>query len=80
MPTEVRSASAPIIGRSKASNISPFAVAATAAFVVLHLVSGVMLERSHASPTIASSAYAALDDEAKCPAEARQPERFLPYD
>ena len=80
MPTEIRSAPAPVVGRSRASNISPFAIAATAAFVILHLVSGVMLERSHASPTIVPSGYAALDDEAQCPAEAKQPERSLPYD
>ena len=80
MPTEIRSAPAPVIGRCKASSISPLAIAATAAFVILHLVSGVMLERSHASPTTLPSGYAVLDDEAKCPAEAMQPERSLPYD
>ena len=79
MPTEITSASPRITGRSRASNISPLAIAATAAFVILHLVGGVMLECSHASPTIVSSGYAALDDEAKCP-EARQPEPYLPYD
>ena len=80
MPTEIRSASAPPIGRSKASDISPLAIAATVAFVILHLVSGVMLERSHASPTISPSGFAILDDEATCPTEATQPERSLPYD
>ena len=80
MPTEIRLAPDPVIGRSRASKVSPFAIAATAAFVILHLVSGVMLERSHASPTIVPPGFAALDDEATCPAEARQPERSLPYD
>jgi hypothetical protein len=80
MPTEIRRASTAIVGRSRASSISPYAIAATAAFVILHLVSGVMLERSHASPSIQPSGIAILDDEAKCPAEATQPERSLPYD
>ena len=80
MPTEIRSAPAPVIGRSKASNISPLAIAATAAFVILHLVSGVMLERSHARPAIEPAALAALDDEVKCPAEPRRREPSLPND
>jgi hypothetical protein len=59
--------------------VSPLTIAATIAFVVLHLVSGVLLERSQASPA-EPSALAALDDEAKCPAEIRPPEPSLPYD
>jgi hypothetical protein len=39
-----------------------------------------MLERSHASPRVETSAFAALDDEAKCAAEVKQPEPSLPYD
>jgi hypothetical protein len=49
-------------------------------FVVLHLVSGVMLERSHARPAIEPAALAALDDEVKCPAEPRRREPSLPND
>ena len=75
--------------------VSPLIIAATIAFVVLHLVSGVLLERSQASPVAEQSALAVLhdealnseafhngvlDDEAKCPAEIRPPEPSLPYD
>jgi hypothetical protein len=63
-----------------ALSISPPAVAATVLFVVLHLVSGIMLERSHARPAIEPTAFAALDDEVKCPAEARQREPSFPND
>jgi hypothetical protein len=45
---------------------------------MLHLVSGIMLERSHASATIEPSALAVLDDDGKCPADVKQP--MLPYD
>jgi hypothetical protein len=64
----------------KALSISPLAAAATVLFVVLHLVSGVMLERSHARPSIEPAALAALDDEVKCPTEARRREPSLPKD
>jgi hypothetical protein len=64
----------------KALRISPLAAAATVLFVVLHLVSGVMLERSHARPAIEPATFAALDDEMKCPAEPRQREPSLPND
>jgi hypothetical protein len=84
MPTEITRAPTPIVGRSKKLKgsplmVSPLTIAATIAFVVLHLVSGVLLERSQASPA-EPSALAALDDEAKCPAEIRPPEPSLPYD
>jgi hypothetical protein len=61
-------------------SISPLAVAATLLFVVLHLVSGVMLERSHARPAIEPAAFAALDDEVTCLAQPRQREPSLPKD
>jgi hypothetical protein len=85
MPTEITRAPTPIAARSRTPNISPLTVspltiAATIAFVVLHLVSGVLLERSQARPAAEPSALAALDDEAKCPAETRLPEPSLPYD
>jgi hypothetical protein len=85
MPTEITRATAPVIGHSRVRDInplriSPLAVAATLLFVVLHLVSGVMLERSHARPAIEPAALAALDDEAKCPAEATLREPSLPND
>lgn len=79
MPTEIRHSIPQVIARSKAFSISPLTIAAMAAFVILHLVSGVMLERSHASQTAETSAFATLDDEAKCPAEVKQQEP-LPYD
>jgi hypothetical protein len=79
MPTEIRHSIPQTIAHSKAFSISPLTIATMAAFVMLHLVSGVLLERSHASQTAETSAFAALDDEAKCAAEVKQPEP-LPYD
>ena len=66
--------------RAKAPGVSPLTIAATIAFVILHLVSGVMLERSHASPTVEASALAMLDNDAKCSAKVKQHEPSLPYD
>ena len=89
MPTEISRPSASIVGRSKspeanarhagAPNLTLLAVAAILV-VVLHIVSGVVLERAHAGPTVEPSALAALDAEVTCPAEARQSERSLPFD
>jgi hypothetical protein len=80
MPTEIRPANPPFIAPSNVHSLSPLAVAATIAFAILHLVSGVMLERSHASPADEVSAFAALDDEANCLSEMKPPEPSLPYD
>jgi hypothetical protein len=66
--------------RVSPARVSPLTIAATIAFVVLHLVSGALLERSHASPAAEPSAFAALDEEAKCSAEAPEPKPALPYD
>jgi hypothetical protein len=54
--------------------LTPLAIAAILA-LVLHIASGVMLDRSHASPV-----GAAFDDCVTCPAEARPPQPSLPYD
>jgi hypothetical protein len=54
-------------------------IAVIAAFAALHLVSGHMIEQSHASPSIEPSAFAVVDDEAKCSPESPQP-KPLPYD
>jgi hypothetical protein len=78
MPTEITRPSLQPIERSSAPSIGPLAIAAALA-LVLHIASGVMLDRSHASPAIAP-AFAGLDDEAMCPAQVRQPEPSLPYD
>jgi hypothetical protein len=104
MPTEITRAPTPIVGRSRKPEVtpevrpltvSPLIIAATIAFVMLHLVSGVLLERSQASPAAEPSSLAALDNEAldneafhngvldneaKCPAEIRRPGPSLPYD
>jgi hypothetical protein len=80
MPTEMGRSIPQVIVHSKVFSVSPLTIGAMIAFVILHLVSGVLLERSHASPTVEPSAFAALDDEAKCPAEVKQPEPPLPYD
>ena len=54
--------------------LTPLAVAAFLA-LALHVASGVMLDRSHASPMAA-----ALDDCVACPAETSPPQPSLPYD
>jgi hypothetical protein len=80
MPTEIRHSIPQIITHSKAFDVNPLMIAVMAGFVILHLVSGVMLERSHASPAADASLSAVLDDDAKCPAEVKQQEVSLPYD
>jgi hypothetical protein len=60
--------------------IRPLAVAATVLFVGLHLVSGVMLARSHARPVIEPAGLAAPGDEVACPAEAGKREPSFPND
>jgi hypothetical protein len=60
--------------------IRPLAVAATVLFVGLHLVSGVMLARSHARPVIEPAASAAFGDEVTCSAEATKRELSFPND
>ena len=89
MPTEVNRPSAPMIeaagtpqtalpgvNSSDATSLglTPLAVAAILA-LVLHVASGVMLDRSHTSPMAA-----ARDDAVTCPAEASPPQPSLPYD
>ena len=85
MPTEITRPSTPIVERStmlKVSSlrVSPLTIAATIAFVVLHLISGALLEHSHASPVPEPSTFAALAEEAKCSAETPEPKPALPYD
>jgi hypothetical protein len=55
-------------------------IAITMAFAVLHLVSGIMVDRSHASPATAYAAVVALDDDATCSADTPQQKPALPYD
>lgn len=89
MPTEIRSPSAPLIEQvetpqavpsginspdATSLSLTPLVIAATLA-LILHVASGVMLDRSHASP-----AAAALDEAVTCPAEASPPQPALPYD
>jgi hypothetical protein len=80
MPTEIRRSNPQNVVRSKAFGVGPLSIATMTAFAILHLLTGVTLARSHASPTIEASTFAALDDEAKCPADVKQPEPPLPYD
>jgi hypothetical protein len=89
MPTEINRPSAPTIGPTGTPQVAlpgistpeapplgftPLAIAAILA-LVLHVASGVTLDRSHASPM-----GAALDDCVTCPAEASTPQPSLPYD
>jgi hypothetical protein len=66
----------PKINSSETTSLgfTPLAIAAVLA-LVLHVASGVMLDRSHASPV-----GAALDDGVTCPTEVATPEPSLPYD
>jgi len=89
MPTEINRPSAPAIGatgtppdilpetnspEANSLGLTPLAIAAILA-LVLHVASGVILDRSHASPM-----GAAVDDCMTCPAEASSPQPSLPYD
>jgi hypothetical protein len=80
MPTEIRRSSPQIVVHRNAPGVSPFSIATVTAFVILHLVTGVTLARSHTGPAVEASTFATLDDEAKCAAELKQPEPALPYD
>ena len=83
MPTEIRRPSAQIIEQTRAPEAPPLSltllgIIATLTFV-LHLATGAVLYRSHASP-IAPTAVGAAGDQAICVSEARPLERALPYD
>jgi hypothetical protein len=80
MPTDIRRPSSPGIGRSRTPRLTLPTIVITMAFVLLHLVSGIMVDRSHASPAMASAAVVALDDDATCSADVQQPKPALPYD
>ncbi len=81
MPTEITRLSAPATRHYRERRIDPLTIAAIALFVLLHLVSGVMLERSHARAGLEVPSLAALDDEATTCASAVKPETpALPYD
>lgn len=79
MPTQTSRPSAPAIGYSKTSSIGPLAIAAGLA-MALHLVSGIMLDRSHASSGIEPAASAAAGEELTCTTQTRPQESSLPYD
>jgi hypothetical protein len=89
MPTEINRPSAPTIGAAGTApdilpkinspdatslGLTPLAIAGILA-LILHVASGVMLDRSHASP-----AAAAFDDGVTCATEIAAPQRPLPYD
>jgi hypothetical protein len=84
MPTEIRrsfvpNTEAPTTSDARPPSITPLAIIAILAFV-LHLAMGAVLDRSHASPIMASASVGASDDETRCAAEAKPPEPVLPYD
>jgi len=79
MPIEIRRSPARTVESERAPSIVPLAIAAVLAFV-FHLVSGIMLDRSHASAMIEPAAFAASGDEAICPMPEKQPEQSLPFD
>ena len=78
MPTDIRRPSPPEIARSRTPRLTLPTIAIT--FALLHLVSGVMVDRSHASPAVASSDVAELDEGATCRTDTQQPKPALPYD
>jgi hypothetical protein len=80
MPTEIRRCSAPSIARSRTPRLSPTTIALTVAFVTFHLISGVLLERSHASPALAPTALAAFSEDSMCPQQTQASEQAQPYD
>jgi hypothetical protein len=79
MPTEIVRRASQISPRFGNSSINPMMIAALLAFALLHLISGVLLENSHASPT-GSSSIQAMEDDAECSAGVKHLERSLPYD
>ena len=80
MPTEIRRSSAQIIEQARAPQLSLTLVGIIAALTfVLHLATGAVLHRSHASP-IAPTVVGTADDRAICVSEAKPLERALPYD
>ena len=84
MPTEIRRPSVPGTENPTTSDARPLSITALAIIailaLVLHLAMGAVLDRSHASPTVASTAVGESDDETRCPAETKPPEPELPYD
>jgi hypothetical protein len=85
MSTEISRSSAPIIGHSRtlevpSAGISPLVTAVGVLFIVVHLASGVMIGRSHASPAIEPAALTAAADEVTCSSETRQRQPWLPND
>lgn len=79
MPTEIRTSSASSVARSKTPRLGTATIALTLAFAAFHLVSGFLIERSHASPVFAP-AFAAASDAAICAMEASPPQPEQPYD
>jgi hypothetical protein len=58
--------------------LSPTTIALTVALVAFHLISGVLLERSHASPAMTTATSV---DDLTCPMAAAPPaEQALPFD
>src|SRR3954466_4287034 len=76
MPIETSRSSAPPAGHSRASGVGPLAIAAALA-LALHLVSGIMLDRSHAG---VATEPTASDGEAMGALAAKPPEPTLRYD
>ena len=88
MPTEIKSPSAPTIeqggSQTLLSGISPREarplkltplVIIAVLTLVLHVATGIVLDRSHASPV-----GAALDEAVTCAAWTKPPQPALPYD
>ena len=79
MPTEIRR-SAPTIPHTSAAPIGlPLTIVALLTFA-LHLATGAVFDRSHASHAAAPAASIAVTDETDCAVDAKPPETSLPYD
>ena len=80
MPTQIRRRSAPNIPQASAAPVSlPLTIVALLTFA-LHLASGAVFDRSHASHAVAPAASSAVNDETDCAVDAQPLETSLPYD
>lgn len=83
MPTQIRRPSAQVLKPTapddSSNSLTPLTIIAILVFV-LHLAAAAALGRSQAGLAIAPLTAGALDDEARCAAEAKPPARSLPFD
>jgi hypothetical protein len=83
MPTQIRRPSAQALAPAapdvNSNSLTPLTIIAILIFV-LHLAAAAMLGRSQASHAIGPLKAGAMDDASRCAADAKPPERSLPFD